>query len=782
MEQQNLHFQEENDLQKLYEQISRHYKLFIIGIVTTLSIAFAVNKYAIPVYNVNSSILVKENQQQQKLSDVLNTNLFGTNKNLQNELLSIQSSPVISQAVTNLDLPVCYYRRKGFQFIDAYDNVPFKIMYPNNHIQPIGAKFKIEFLKNNKFKISLDAKNVTFFHFAENEEVKKMSEWKFERLGEIDQLIETPELSFIVKIDSTKYSLFKEEKTYYFDFTPVEALTQVLKSQIDFSNPDKKATVIQLSMKTTSIQKGIDILNSIVDVYSNMNLQKKNHLATITIDFIDKQLGEISDSLSKTEQKLQSFRASNQLLDVKEQSSGISSLYVDLQNQYAEILTKKRYYESILSYFSKNDDYTNLMVPASLGIEDPINNNLMGELIAAQSQKNNLIANNQEKNPLVKRLTIQIENLTKTISENIANVLKTNEISLDELDKRIKKLEAAISKMPGTERQLTGIERKFRLDDAIFNYLMQKRAEANITKASNLPDMEVIESAKAFGAVFPNKKMNYILAFILGIAIPFGFVQLKYAFNTKIFTQEQIERITDVPVLGKILHNSKKTNNVVFEFPNSNTAESYRALRTNFEFYVRGGHKKVILVTSCIEGEGKSFNALNIAMSYAQLGRKTILIDFDLRKNNSYFSNIEGNLIGTSSYLINKATLEDIIIQSPHPKLDYIPSGPIPPNPVELIGLEKTEKMINHLKEIYEYIIIDTPPMAQVTDAYLLIEQADVKVIVLRCNYTLKKVFTFIMKDLKLKNISNTCIVLNDNRVYRDQYGYGYGYYNKKAK
>jgi capsular exopolysaccharide synthesis family protein len=275
--------------------------------------------------------------------------------------------------------------------------------------------------------------------------------------------------------------------------------------------------------------------------------------------------------------------------------------------------------------------------------------------------------------------------------------------------------------------------------------------------------------------------MNYILAFILGIAVPFGYIQLKYAFNTKIFTQEQIERLTNVPVLGKILHNSHKTRNVVFELPNSNISESYRALRTNLEFYVRGGHKKVILVTSCIEGEGKSFNALNIAMSYAQLDRKTILIDFDLRKNNNYFKENGPNLIGVSSYLINKANLEDIIIQSPHPKLDYIPSGPIPPNPVELIGLEKTEKMINRLKDNYDYVIIDTPPMAQVTDAYLLIEQADVKVVVLRCNYTIKKVFTFIMKDLKQKNIGNVCLVLNDNRVFRDQYGYGYGYYKKKG-
>jgi capsular exopolysaccharide synthesis family protein len=182
------------------------------------------------------------------------------------------------------------------------------------------------------------------------------------------------------------------------------------------------------------------------------------------------------------------------------------------------------------------------------------------------------------------------------------------------------------------------------------------------------------------------------------------------------------------------------------------------------------------MVTSSTEGEGKSFNALNIAMSYAQFNRRTILVDFDMRKNTSYFDKSGEAMIGLSSYLINKATLDDIIIKSPHEYLDYISSGPIPPNPVELIGLEKTEKFINLLKNSYDYIILDTPPLAQVTDAYLLIDFVDVKVLITRYNYTVKKVFSFIMKDLHQKSISNLCIVLNDNRMFGEQYGYGYGY------
>jgi len=270
--------------------------------------------------------------------------------------------------------------------------------------------------------------------------------------------------------------------------------------------------------------------------------------------------------------------------------------------------------------------------------------------------------------------------------------------------------------------------------------------------------------------------LNYMIALFLGLAVPFGYLMIMYALNNKVETQDDIERLTVVPVLGKILHNKYKTANVMFEFPKSNIAESYRALRTNLDFYVRGGQKKVIMVTSSMEGEGKSFIALNIAMSYAQLGRKTILLDFDMRKPKIYFNEQAEAKEGLSSYLINSANLEDIIIKSPHENLDYILSGVLPPNPTELMALDITEKLIAQLKNDYDYIVMDTTPLAQVTDAYLLINHAEVKVMVARYNYTIKKVFSLVMKDLKQKNIDHVCIVLNDNRFNRDQYGYGYGY------
>lgn len=782
----NPNLQEENDLKKIFDLVIRNYKLFVISIVFFLGLAIFKNRTSIPIYEISSSILIKEDGKQSTggkgMNDFLNSSLFGVNQNFQNELWVLKSSPVVETTVRNLDLAVSYQRKEGFLLVDAYKQVPFQVLPMQNHNQPLYVKFTIQFQDENKFLITAESEDVWFHNSITNKFSNKAGTWVLRQYGTFGKLIKTSDLAIIVQRDSTIGPIAKNA-TYYFRFTDVPSLVDSYKSALSFNIVDKKATVIEINLQTESVLKGIDLVNELMNVYSSQNLERKNHIAFKTIDYIEKQLNDISDSLSQTEDNLQSFRSSNQLLNVTEQATGISEQYMSLQNQRAELVTHKRYYEYVSEYLAKNDDFSNMIAPASMGVPDQMLNNLTTELITSQAQRANLIVNKQGRNPLVKKLDIKIDNLKKTISENIAAVRQTTDITIDEMNKRIGRIESQISRMPKTQRQLGGIERKYRLNDAIYNYLLEKRAEAKITQASNLPDDVIIEPASQVGStpISPNTKRNYMVALLMGLALPFGFLMLRSALNTKIETQDTIERLTEIPVLGKILHNSKKTDNVVFEYPTSTIAESYRALRTNLDFYlIKGGHKKIILVTSCIEGEGKSFNAMNIAMCYAQLGRKTILLDFDLRKPTPYFNKKEESSVGLSSYLIDQASLEDIIIQSPHEKMDYICSGPIPPNPAELLALEKAENLIESLKEKYDYIIIDTPPLAQVTDGFLLMDKADIKIIVARYNYSKKSIFSIIMKDLRQKNIKNICIVLNDNKIESDQYGYGYGYVKKK--
>jgi tyrosine-protein kinase Etk/Wzc len=776
---QSLNLNEENDLKKIMDMITRNYRLFIVCIILALGVAYIVNHFLIPVYKVSSSVLIKENSRQSGsgvANEYLNSSLFSMNQNFQNELWILKSSPVVDQTLRNLDVSVSYYHKKGFQYLEDYKTSPFRVLYSKDHVQPIHVMFYISFYDGEYVQISAQRGKTSFYNFETDAIAYQKDNWSFLKNVKIGELVETSDLSFIIEFSANKVT-DREVKSYGFQFTDFPSLVTVFKDKIQFVNVTKASTVVEISLKNGSVAKGTDILNELMRVYSEQNLDRKNHIASITIDYIEKQLSEISDSLSLTEDDLQTFRSSNQLLNINQQESSISAQYVDLQNQLAELTARKKYYDYVSVYLSENDNFSDMVVPASIGIQDQLLNSLVSELIAAQAQRSNLIQNNQEKNPLVQKLGIQVENIKKTISQNISASSRTVAVSIDEMNARIKKTEAVISRLPKTQRQLGTIERKYRLTEAIHNYLLEKLAEAKITKTSNLPDDIIVEPAKmvGLGPVTPKKSVNYLIAFFLGLFAPFGYLLIRSELNNKVGTQEDIEKLTKVPILGKILHNKYKINNVMFEFPKSNIAEAFRVLRTNLDFYVRRGQKKVIMVTSSMEGEGKSFVSLNIAMSYAQLGRRTILIDFDMRKSKSYFDG-QVPVEGLSSYLISDAKLDDIIIRSPHENLDYILSGVLPPNPTELIALDKTENMINQLRNSYDYIILDTTPLAQVTDAYLLINFAEVKVMVARYNYTIKKVFSLVMKDLSNKSIDHVCIVMNDNRFNQDQYGYGYGY------
>jgi len=783
---QNINIQEENELKKFFELFFRNYKLFILCIVLAIGLAFLINRYSIPIYEISSSILIKEKDQQSStggtVNDFLNSSIFGKNQNFQNELWIMKSYPVCEKTVRNLYLQINYYTKGKFHYYDSYEKVPFRVFYLPDHVQPVSVKFNLSFLSNDSILIAAESKNASFYDLETSELKYQKDKWNFTKISKLGELIETKDFAFIIEPADSTQRIF-QDWIYGFEFRPVASITNEMKKKFDFIVVDKLATVIQINLKSESSKKGIDIVNELMKVYSEQNLERKNHTARITIDYIEKQLNEISDSLNRTEDNLQSFRSSNQLLNISDQATGISAQYMDLQNQLAELVSRKKYFEYV-SDLLKGDNYENIMLPAAIGISDQLLNKLMSEIITAQAQRSNLIENNQERNPLVQRLTIQIEILKKNISENITAFSKTTSLSIEEMSMRIRKIEAEMSRLPITQRQLGTIERRYRLNDAIFSYLMEKHAEAKITQASNLPDDLVIEPAKLTSQlpISPNKQLNYLLAIIAGLIIPFCYLILKNAFNNKIESQDDIERLTSIPVLGKILHNRYKTNNLMFEFPKSNLAESFRSLRTNLDFYARGDQRKVIMVTSCLEGDGKSFISLNLAMSYAQLGRKTILVDFDLRKPKSYFKEGEELREGLSSFMIDKIELKDIIIKSPHEKLDYIQSGLLPPNPVELIALEKTKTLLLKLKEDYEIVILDTTPLAQVTDAFLLIDHADIKLIVARYNNTLRNVFSLITKDLLRKNITNLCIVMNDNRIFTDQYGYGYGYYEKGSK
>ncbi len=338
------------------------------------------------------------------------------------------------------------------------------------------------------------------------------------------------------------------------------------------------------------------------------------------------------------------------------------------------------------------------------------------------------------------------------------------------------KASGEISQMPKTELQLRGIERKFKLNDAIYTFLLQKRSEAQIARASSMPDYEVIDPAVLAMArqISPKSKLNYLIALMLGILLPSVFIMLKDLLNTKIVNAEEVENLSGFPILGRVFHNFHRSKQVVNDHPNSSVSESFRAVRTNFQFFSEGGKRQVLLITSTSSGEGKTFCSINIASVFALNGHRTVLLEFDLRRPKIHQEFGSSNIIGISTFLIDKANLEDIIVPTHIEDLDLISAGPAAPNPAELIGSERTAELIDKLKEMYDYIIIDSAPAGILAETQMLMKHADLNIFVARIDKTQREAFKNALKSFVTNKFTNISILINDLNVKRDSFKYGY--------
>lgn len=782
MNQNNMHSQNDFNILTLIRLVFKNLWIIIPCVIVAMGLAYIYNRFTIPSYYVSSTLLLKENTRNPWSSEgdrFINNDMLYQTQSIENEMTILKSSPIIEQMVKNLDLEVTYYEYLDYQYHNAYKMVPFKVFIFKDHPQLIESVFDIIFEADGSFQIILKKQEVTVFNYTTNQKIETREEHEMVLKGNIGEIIETQDIKLLITLNERENLLQHEGRNFAFKLTTLWGLSKQFKNALEYTVPNKDATVVQIGMTTSSVKLAQDVINELMRVYIDSKLEEKNHLANITIDYIENQLAEVSTSLNSTEDNLKRFKSANRAMNVDEQASRLSDQQLNLQNQLAELLVKKRYYDYIKEYNAGLADESQIITPSAMGVNDPALNRLVDELATAQTQLDALVRNNQERNPLVNRLRIQVKNLKSSIMENISTSERANDLAINDLQARVDQLDSRISRLPATQMQLGGIERTFNLKDAIYNYLLEKQAEAKITKASNLSDIVIIEPAQMVGTspVSPKYMFNYLIAIILGFSFPFGIIFLKYYLKSTINTQEEIEGITNAPILGKVLHyNNKKEKNVFLTTNNNKTAENFRTLRTNLNFVLGGKSAKTILVSSCVSGEGKTFSSLNIAAAYAQIEKRTILVNFDLRNSQSLLKD-KDNVNGLSFYLSNEVELSSIIQKSYFKTLDIINAGPVPPNPLELMENEKIASLFEYLKRNYDYIIIDTPPMAQVSDAFTIIQYTDLILLVVRYNITKKKLLKLVLSELKSKGINNVNIILNDNKLLSEQMGYGY--YNK---
>ena len=517
------------------------------------------------------------------------------------------------------------------------------------------------------------------------------------------------------------------------------------------------------------------------------NLEQKNLVSENTVIFIDEQLIGIQDSLHKAETDLQVFQEGNDFMDLGAQSSEMFNRLKDIERRKSELELSIKYYQNLQDYINKNiDDLNKLIVPSAMGIQDQMLNKLVLELVALSSKKAEQLATSTEKNPFIQTIDEQIIQTKKQLLENITNMINNTNVTIEELSNQIAAYEEQIKQLPTTQRAYLGYERKFALNDELYKFLMQKRAEAQIVMASNSPDNSVIDEARVSRArkVAPRSMMVYLVCLVLGCGIPAAFIFLKEIFNTKILERSDIEKITKLPIIGQIPYTSPRDINssstLVIDSPKSPVSEAFRSIRTNIEYIVQGKDKCIFSVIADSPGIGKTYISINMASIYAMYGKKTLLVGMDLRKPRLYQEFGISNKVGVSTYLAGKASVDEIIQPSGKlPTLDVLTAGPVPPNPAELIASDRCTQLFSELKEKYDYIIVDTPPLLWVTDALLLMKHVDTSIYVIRQAVSNKKAFENVINDLEQRGLSVSLVVngINYQGIYGYRYSYGYGGY-----
>jgi capsular exopolysaccharide synthesis family protein len=771
--------QEENGLniKRYLFKIFINWPLFIVAMVVSFSVAYLYIRYACePLYKAQATIMVNVDPKgAESVMPLLGRSI--TRSNMENEISTLRSFSLTQKTLSELDLLVTY-KISGRVKETIIFNPFFKVILDTTKENSTYSPVKLTFLENNKILVEIDDAQST---------KKKIS---------FDEPFENKNFHFTIKkINDYDHKNINDAGQYSFFINNIVKLTSIYQKKLEITSDEKKGSLLTLSTSGPIPDQEVIYLNKLCEVYLRNGLEEKNQASINAIQFIDVQLSIISDSLKKTELKLQAFRVNNKIFDILQEEKISSSRLLELQQQKYENELKLKYCAYLRDYLSKRADFKDIMAPSSIGIADPLFIATISELIALNNEKKVAILSINENNPSIKKLDQKIENTKKTLEESLNEIENSTRFSNKLSDEAIRKEEDKLFSLPPTEREYLTIKREYDINNNIFSFLLQKRAESGIVKASNLADNKIIDIARPENTVqiSPNRSKIYSTALLLAVVIPIAIILFMEFMNNKIVDIKDLSRLKKSNLLGTIGHNNRESDIPVFEFPKSALAESFRGLRANLQYLMPEKNENTILITSTISGEGKTFCAINLAAILAMSNKKTLLMSLDLRKPKLHrYFNIS-NEKGISNYLIHQASKEEIIIPTNINNLYLAPSGPVPPNPAELIDTDSMGTLIKQLKQEFDFIIIDSPPIAIVTDAILLSKHSDLSIYVVRQNLSSKEVLHLIDELAEKKQLKHLNVIVNDVKVpgyygyssrygnrygYSYHYGYGYGYYS----
>ncbi|HEX2919642.1 MAG TPA: polysaccharide biosynthesis tyrosine autokinase [Bacteroidales bacterium] len=769
------------DLKRYFSLFISNWYWFVVSLFLAISVAYGINRWTEEVYTVSSTLLIKDDQNGALTEIFPGSEGFRSMQKVNNEIGILKSFNLNYRVILGLpEFHVVYTSvgRRGIAETRLYKTAPFIVKFDSLARQKLGEKINIKILSSEKFRLELNG--------DENYQKDLSFGERFNEKGFDFTINLRRDIDF-------NYNQNASNK-YYFYFVDPASLANQYRNKLSINPIDKEASLVTLSTAGFVPQQEADYLNTLMKVYLEFGLEYKNQTAAQTIDFIENQLGTISDSLKIAENDLENFRLVNKLINISREGTIIQDKLEQIDSERSRLLIQKNYYQYLKEYVDSKNENADVVSPSVIGITDQILIKMVEELAELQKQKKQLSINlNATSEPLL-ILNANISNARESIRENISNGLSNIEKAIDNSDKRLNNIDYEIKRLPSTERQMINIQRKFDINNTVYTFLLEKRAEAGIAKASNVPDNRIIDKAGFFSSyrIKPKRNQNLMTAIMIGLFLPLLAIVLIYSLNNKIIDKKDIEQATTIPIIGYINHNSQKTELPIVKNPGSTLSESFRSVRTNLKYFLREKECSVIAVSSTVTSEGKTFVSTNLATIFAMSGKKTLLIGLDLRKPRIHKIFGTTNDTGMSNLLTGREKFESILYKTEIDNLWYAPSGPVPPNPAELIESDYMKSLIDSARKEFDFIVIDTPPVAIVTDALLVSQYTDFYLFVVRQRYSSKNTLELVQELYNRGSIKNLGIVINDISLtgyygyglrygYSSGYGYSYGfnYYNQ---
>lgn len=767
------------DYKKYLRILIKFWYVGFLLIVVSYLIAYLKIRYATPIYKVTTTLQIKDKSSHSSSSRnfLEGASMFQPYKNLKNEIELIKSYNRIQLVVKEMNVTWNYVLKGKFRDIEAYQRTPIQIETDSGLIVTnVPLIIKMYDSAYYELSVSLPPSKMydpVLYKYVDSLNSSFSIQEKKIKYGELVTLG-----GFHFRINKTPYFYSGKEEECHLTARDLHTLTKLYKSKISITE-NEKSSIINISSAGPLVNQEVDFLSKLSEVYVRKELEDKNLIATNTINFIDSQLNIISDSLKNTEGNIQTFKEKNKIFSNGQETEALYTQLTDLETKKITQEIQLRYYEYLREYLLSDKETADLVAPSTINISEGVLTKLVSELITLYQQKSTLQYSSSEKSPVYQTTLIKIKSTKEALLETTKNLVETSKSSIQDIDRRIAKLDKEMSKIPAKERSLVNIQRQHTINDNIYNYLLQKRAEASIARASNLSDAFVVESPREdeYVQIAPiNQKIyiNHILA-SCGIIILLTFVYGK--FDNKVNNKEDVSKLIGISMLGTIPFISEKNEPKIVEAGYGRLTESFRSIRANLQFLFQGKKKFIIGVTSCISGDGKSFCSNNLARVYAISGKKTLLVRGDLRKKVSILDyDLPSGSKGLSEFLIGEATIDQIIHKGNISNLSVIIPGPIPPNASELFASEKMQEFIQMIKEKFEVVIFDTPPIGLVSDYMSILEYMDVNLYVIRHEFTPSNSLE-VIKELKIKNknSSNHSFVYN-GFLGKESQGYYYGH------